>query len=119
MQFGVLAYLKYVQTASATKRIATIQSDESLIPVFLAMDRILSLLASLCEWTGLLAKTGVYTKYTARPANDLVEPEETRHGPRQPLTAATIFLPDGRTPRNAVAPPLMTVLPSTRTLNSP
>lgn len=34
----VLGYLKYVQAASATKRIATIQSDESLIPVFLAMD---------------------------------------------------------------------------------
>jgi len=44
MAILVLAYLKYVHAASATKRIAMIQSDELFILVFLAMDRILSLL---------------------------------------------------------------------------
>src|SRR6266576_2962543 len=44
MAILVLAYLKYVHAASATKRIAMIQRDELFIPVFLAMDRILSLL---------------------------------------------------------------------------
>src|SRR5262249_8744192 len=34
------------------------------------------------------------------------------------LMAARILRPDGSTPRNAMAPPSMTVSPSTRTLNS-
>lgn len=34
-------------------------------------------------------------------------------------TASSIFDPEGSTPRNAAAPPSMTVSPSTRTLNSP
>ena len=40
---GLLAYrLKYVHAASANKTIVAIQRDESLIPVFLAMNHILS-----------------------------------------------------------------------------
>jgi hypothetical protein len=50
--------LKYVHAASTNKMIATIQSDESLIPVFLAMNRILSPTSRLCEttvpWTVLM-----------------------------------------------------------------
>ena len=49
-QIRVLAYfLKYVDAASANKRIVKIQSDELLNPVFLAIDRILILIALLCE----------------------------------------------------------------------
>ena len=39
---GLTAYLlKYIHAASANKTIVTIQRDEPLIPVFLAMIRIL------------------------------------------------------------------------------
>jgi hypothetical protein len=44
MRFAKPRYLKYVQAATANNKIAMIQSDESLIPVFLAMASILSLL---------------------------------------------------------------------------
>ena len=36
------AYLKYIQAATASKTIAKIQRDESLIPVFLAIEVILN-----------------------------------------------------------------------------
>jgi hypothetical protein len=43
---SALAYLKYVHAASATRTIAIIHSDELLIPVFLAMDGILTLIVA-------------------------------------------------------------------------
>ena len=44
-----LAYrLKYIHAASANKTIIAIQRDESLIPVFLAMNHILSPTSRLC-----------------------------------------------------------------------
>jgi len=47
---GFQAYLlKYIQAVSANKTIVTIQRDESLIPVFLAMSGILSLSRLICE----------------------------------------------------------------------
>jgi hypothetical protein len=69
----VLVYLKYVHAASANNRIVMIQSDELLIPVFLAMDSILSLIALLCEAmeqrTGLLVKKGDYTHNRVNECN--------------------------------------------------
>ena len=41
--------MKYIHAASTNKRIVMTQSDEPLIPVFLAMGRILSLIAVLRE----------------------------------------------------------------------
>ena len=50
--------LKYIQAVSANKTIVTTQSDELLISVFLAMNRILSPTLRLCEvlesWVVLL-----------------------------------------------------------------
>jgi len=42
-------FLKYIQAVSASKTIATIQSDELFISVFFAMDGILSEKLALCE----------------------------------------------------------------------